>query len=275
MTEENAEIESLPPPRPTGFTADVGRGALDLFEAARSLWSVFRRTLYWTFRGPAEPGAAVRACFEIGNRSVFFLSVTMGFIGMILVFQSALQALRVVPDLTMLGATYLEVLVRDLAASIGAMMLATRVGAGIAAEIGSMVVTEQVDALRMGGVDPVNYLIVPRFKASLIMTGVLIIWAGAVSFGAGAATAYFLFDVRLDTFANPVLLDRGDVIIGLAKCVAYGAAIPIVSGWCGLGTLGGSEGVGWATTRAVVNSSLAVIVLNFFISSVGFLLFPT
>lgn len=254
---------------------DVGHTALELAAAARSLWAVLNRTLYWTIRGPAEPGAAVRACFEIGNRSVFFLSVTMGFIGMILVFQSALQALRVVPDLTMLGATYLEVLVRDLAASIGAMMLATRVGAGIAAEIGSMVVTEQVDALRMCGVDPVNYLIVPRFKASLVMTGVLILWAGAVSFAAGAATAYFMFDVNLTTFANPVLLDRGDVLIGLTKCVAYGAAIPVVSGWCGLDTMGGSEGVGWATTRAVVNSSLAVIVLNFIISSVGFVIFPT
>ena len=78
----------------------------------------------------------------------------MGFIGMILVYQAGLQTKRVVPDFTMLGATYLELLVRDLAASIGALMLATRVGAGIAAEIGSMVVTEQVDALRMCAADP-------------------------------------------------------------------------------------------------------------------------
>jgi phospholipid/cholesterol/gamma-HCH transport system permease protein len=95
-----------------------------------------------------------------------------------------------------------------------------------------------------------------------------------MSFLAGGATAYFLFDVQPSTFANPILLDKGDVLIGLAKCVAYGAAIPIVSGYCGLSTRGGSEGVGWATTRAVVNSSLAVIVLNFFISGAGFLLFP-
>ncbi len=274
MSDERA-AEAFEPRRAPGLAGSVGRGALELVGAGRALWGVLARTLHWTLRGRPEPGATLRYCYEIGNRSVFFLSVTMGFIGMILVFQSALQALRVVPDLTMLGATYLEILVRDLAASLGAMMLATRVGAGIAAEIGSMVVTEQVDALRMCGVDPVNYLIVPRFKASIIMTGVLIVWGGAVSFAAGAATAYFLFDVRLSTFANPVLLDRGDLIIGLAKCVAYGAAIPVVSGWCGLGTFGGSEGVGWATTRAVVNSSLAVIILNFFISGAGFLLFPT
>jgi phospholipid/cholesterol/gamma-HCH transport system permease protein len=202
------------------------------------------------------------------------MSITMGFIGMILVFQSALQALRMVPDLTLLGATFLEILVRDLAASIGALMLATRVGAGIAAEIGSMVVTEQVDALRMSGVDPVDYLIVPRFLASMIMTGVLIVWGGTVAFAAGMATAFFVFDVQPGTFANIVLVDWGDLSIGLTKCVAYGAAIPIVSGYCGLSTYGGSEGVGWATTRAVVNSSLAVIVLNLVISATGFILFP-
>jgi len=262
-----------PAPAP-GLAASIGSGLLDLLAGARGLADVGRRTVYWTLRGKPEPGAALRACYETGNQSVFFISVTMGFFGMILVFQSALQALRVVPDLTMLGAMYLEILVRDLAASIGAMMLATRVGAGIAAEIGSMVVTEQVDALRMCGVDPVNYLLVPRFKASLVMTGVLILWGGAMSFLAGGATAYFLFGVPPATFANPSLLDRGDVLIGLVKCVAYGAAIPIVSGYCGLSTRGGSEGVGWATTRAVVNSSLAIIVLNFFISGAGFLVFP-
>jgi phospholipid/cholesterol/gamma-HCH transport system permease protein len=71
------------------------------------------------------------------------------------------------------------------------------------------------------------------------------------------------------------LIDHGDIIIGLTKCVAYGAAIPVVSGYCVLSTFGGSEGVGWATTRAVVNSSLAIIMLNAFISSAGFLIFPS
>lgn len=270
-----AEKPAPPPSSPwLDPVRDVGAGALELIAAARGLWSVFVRALYFTVAGRREPGALSAQCFEVGNRSAFFISVTLGFIGMILVFQSALQALRVVPDLQMLGATFIEILVRDLAASIGALMLATRVGAGIAAEIGSMVVTEQVDALRMSGVDPVHYLIVPRFVASMIMTPVLILWGGFVSLMAGMATAYFIFDVNPSTFLNPVLLDWGDFTIGITKCFAYGAAIPIVSGYCGLSTHGGSEGVGWATTRAVVNSSLATIVLNFFISGAGFAIFP-
>lgn len=256
-----------------GVAGVVGAAALDLLDGAREVYSVFVRTLYYTFHGRREQGAVVRQMYEMGNRSVFFLSTTMGFIGMILVYQSGLQSKRVIPDFTMLGATYLELLVRDFAASIGALMLATRIGAGIAAEIGSMVVTEQVDALRMCAADPIDFLIVPRFLASMVMTLCLIVWAGTVAFVAGGLTAYVAFEVPLRTFFNMTLVDAGDMTVGLTKCLAYGAAIPIVSGYCGLSTFGGSEGVGWATTRAVVNSSLAIIILNFFISGAGFLIF--
>jgi phospholipid/cholesterol/gamma-HCH transport system permease protein len=252
----------------------LGAAAIDLLIGGRELYSVFVRTLFYTFRGRREKGALAQQMYEMGNRSLLFLSTTMGFIGMILVYQAGLQAKRVVPDFTMLGATYLELLVRDFAASIGALMLATRVGAGIAAEIGSMVVTEQVDALRMCAADPIDFLIVPRFLASMVMTLCLIVWAGTVAFVAGAITAYVAYEVPFQTFFNMQLVDIGDVSIGLAKCLAYGAAIPVVSGYCGLSTFGGSEGVGWATTRAVVNTSLAIIILNFFISGAGFLIFP-
>ena len=257
-----------------GVTAAIGRTAIELAVGARELYSVFARTLYYVVRGRREPGATLRQMYEIGNRSLLFLTVTMGCIGMILVYQAGLQTKRVIPDFTLLGATYLELLVRDLAASLGSLMLATRVGAGIAAEIGSMVVTEQVDALRMCAADPIDYLLVPRFTASVLMTTVLLVWGGAVAFIAGGLTAYFAFDVPASVFANASLLDWGDLLTGLTKCVAYGAAIPVVSGHAGLSTFGGSEGVGWATTRAVVNSSLAVIVLNLVISSAAFVVFP-
>ncbi len=259
---------------PVRLAGAVGGAALDFLYQARDLYSLFARTLYYTVRGRREPGAVVRQMYEIGNRSLVFLTVTMGCIGMILVYQAGLQTKRVVPDYTLLGATYLELLVRDLAASLASLMLATRIGAGIAAEIGSMVVTEQVDALRMCAADPIDYLIVPRFKASLIMTGVLIVWSGAVAFLAGGLTAYVAFDVSPSTFASVRLVDWGDVATGAMKCVAYGAAIPIVSGHAGLSTFGGSEGVGSATTRAVVSSSLAVILLNLVISTATFIAFP-
>lgn len=267
-----SELRTLPDEH-DGIAA-LGARALELFRAGQELYSIFVRTLYYCARGRREPGAVLAQMYEIGNKSVFFLTVVMGFIGMILVFQAGLQTKRVVPDLSLLGATYLELLVRDLAASIGALMLATRVGAGIAAEIGSMVVTEQVDALRMCAADPIDYLIKPRFIASIFMTTCLIVWSAGIAFASGMLTAYAMFDLSPQTFLNVSLVDVGDLTVGLAKCVAYGAAIPIVSGHSGLSTFGGSEGVGWATTRAVVNSSLTVIILNMFISAAGFLVFP-
>ena len=256
-----------------GRVATVGARALELFASGKALFALFRQTLHYTFRGAPQPGAVLRQMYEVGNRSMLFLCVSMGFMGMIFVYQAGLQTRRVIPDLSLLGATFLELLVRDFAASICALLLATRVGAGIAAEIGSMVVTEQVDALRMCATDPVDYLIRPRFVASVFMTTVLVVIAACVAFMTGMWTAHNFFQLNPRTFFNTSLVDMGDVVVGLAKCIAYGAAIPVVSGYCGLTTFGGSEGVGWATTRAVVNSSLAVIALNFLISTIGFLVF--
>lgn len=255
------------------FAAALGRAALDGLEMLRDLYRVLVLTLYYSLRGAPNRGAYFRQMYEIGNRSLVFLSIVMGFIGMILVYQGGLQTQRVVPDLSLLGATFLQLLVRDLAASICALMLATRVGAGIAAEIGSMVVTEQVDALRMCATDPIDYLIRPRFLACLSMFGALVVIAAGVAFVAGMWTAYAFFNINPRTFANVSMVSVGDLTIGLTKCVAYGAAIPVISGYCGLTTFGGSEGVGAATTRAVVSSSLAVIMLNFVISGVGYLVF--
>src|SRR5438270_724536 len=210
-----------PPPsvlaQQRGFVASVGAAVIEQWELARGLYSVFVQTLYYSVRGRREKGAFVKQVYEQGNQSVFFLTVFMGFFGMILVFQAGVQAKRVIPDLTLLGATYLELLVRDLAASIGALMLATRVGAGIAAEIGSMVVTEQVDALRMCAADPIEYLVVPRFLAGIVATTAVIIWSAMVAWTSGMFTAWSFFGVLPRTFANMSMVDHGDVIVVLTK----------------------------------------------------------
>ena len=279
MSATPADVDAAPPSSELrdvaveqGWVGSLGAEAIELATTARELYSVFVRTLYYCVRGRREPGAVLAQMYEIGNKSIFFLTVVMGFIGMIMIYQAGLQTLRILPDLTMLGATFLQLLIRDLAASIGALMLATRVGAGIAAEIGSMVVTEQIDALQMSAADPIDYLVKPRFIASLLMTTCLIVWSAAVAMLAGMLTAWAFFAVSPRTFFNFSMVGWGDLAIGLTKCVAYGAAVPIVSAHSGLSTFGGSEGVGWATTRAVVNSSLAVIMLNLLISTTGYLL---
>jgi phospholipid/cholesterol/gamma-HCH transport system permease protein len=240
---------------------------LSLGELARVALRTARGAL-----GRRQPrGEVLRQLYQIGNRSLLFVCVTLGFIGMVLVFQTCLQVNRITGDLSQVGAEFIKILVHEFAPSLTAMMLATRVGAGIAAEIGSMVVTEQVDALRMNNVDPIDYLIVPRFWASLIMTGALSTIGAAVAMIMGALTAYYSFHLNPVVFFDPTHVRIGDLLTGIVKCAAYGAAIPIVAGWCGLSARGGSEGVGAATTRAVISSSFVVILLDFIIS--GFSLF--
>lgn len=214
-------------------------------------------------------GELWRQMYQVGNRSLLFVVMTLGFIGMVLVFQTCLQINRVTGDLSQVGAEFAKILVHEFGPSLCAMMLATRVGAGIAAEVGSMVVTEQVDALRMCGVEPVEYLLSPRFLATLLMTGFLTVFAIASALAMGALTAYQSFHVSPSVFLNFSKVEYGDLLTGGIKCLCYGAAIPAVSGFCGFATGGGSEGVGWATTRAVVASSFMVIVLDFLISGVA------
>jgi phospholipid/cholesterol/gamma-HCH transport system permease protein len=245
----------------------------DLLLVARGLLVrlvvVVALTLRGALRARREPGELARQLYQVGNRSVLFIMVTLGFIGMVLVFQTCLQINRVTGDLSQVGGEFAKILVHEFGPSLTAMMLATRVGAGIAAEVGSMVVTEQVDALRMCGVEPVEYLIVPRFLACLLMTTVLTVIGTGVALGMGGLTAYHSFHVNPSVFFDLSRVRLGDLATGMIKCVAYGAAIPIISGFCGLEARGGSEGVGWATTRAVVSSSFAVIVLDFLISGVA------
>ena len=249
----------------------LGAGAVGVAAGARELG----RTLTGTIRGVRgyrPPGEVVRQMHNFGNRSLLFIAVTMGFIGMVMVFQSCLQLAKITGDLSRVGAEFLKLLVHEFGPTLTAMMLATRVGAGIAAEVGSMKVTEQVDALRMCGVDPVEYLIVPRFLAALVMTAVLTIFGVLVAYSAGALTAASSFHVNPRIFFDVSKVTLGDLTVGLAKCVAYGAAIPVVSGTCGLSARGGAEGVGSATTRAVIGSSLAVIILDFVLSGLGYFL---
>ena len=253
--------EYRPPRRPGPIAAALGH--------ARGLVRLLLRTIAG-LRARRSKGEVARHMYFIGNKSLGFIAITLGTLGMVLVFQACLQVSRITGDLSMVGAEYIKGLVHEFVPSIAAQMLACRVGAGIAAEIGSMMVTEQVDALRMNGVEPVVYLIVPRFIASIIMTVALYIFGLAVCIGTGALSAYYSFHVNPQVFVDFGRVGYGDVATGLIKCAAYGAAIPIVSGYCGLIARGGSEGVGRATTRAVIGAAFACIVLDFIISGLAY-----
>lgn len=242
---------------------EVGTQVLDIFR-------VLTLTTFYTLRRPIRWREVIAQLYDVGNRSFVFIALVLGFLGMILIYQSGYQAQRIVGDLQMLGALYLQMLFREFAPTITALMLATRVGTGIAAQIGSMVVTEQVDALRMSGADPVQYLVVPRFIACVVMTVVLSAVALVVAYLTGMFVAFAVFEVNPLTFYNTSMLEWGDLIIFVMKSTAYGIAVPVIAAEAGLSAFGGSEGVGWATTKSVVNASLAVTTLDFLLSGFGY-----
>lgn len=252
----------------TSVLTRIGGAALGVVRGSGALWRVLLGTIAGVVRGGRAPGEVVRQLHALGNRSLLFVVVTLGFIGMVMTYQACLQLGRVTGDYSQVGSQFLRLIVSDFGPTLTALMLATRVGAGIAAELGSMVVTEQIDALRMSGVLPIDYLISPRFLASLVMTPVLAVIGALVMYAAGGLTAQASFGVNPETFYDLSLLRPRHLALFAIKALAYGAAIPVVAGHCGLRTRGGSsEGVGWATTAAVIGSSFAVLALDFVISA--------
>jgi phospholipid/cholesterol/gamma-HCH transport system permease protein len=255
----------------------IGAGTLASVAAAAELGSVAAQTAsgavfsYWRGgrKSGRQPGAIAKQMYFVGNKSLLFVLVTLGFVGMVMVYQTCLLTTKVVDGRNQVGAQWIKLLVTSVGPSLTAMMLATRVGAGIAAEVGSMKVTEQLDALRMSGVTPVRYLIVPRFLACVVMTVFLTMFGIAASWAAGGATGYYSFQINPRIFFDVSMVAPAHVVLGLVKAAAFGSAIPIVAGFCGLRARGSSEGVGAATTAAVIGSSFAVIVLDLVISFVA------
>ncbi|MCK6570431.1 ABC transporter permease [Myxococcota bacterium] len=242
-----------------------------VLEELRGIARTFGLTLYYVFRGRWRWAPVLEQMFQVGNRSVFFILVTMGFLGAILNFQTGFQAMRLFGDTSLLGAATLPLLVRQLGPTLCGLMVAIRVGTGIAAEIGSMVVTEQVDALRMCNAQPVDYLIKPRFIACTIMVPVLWVIGTTIAFLCGMYVTWASFHTIPATYMNFDLIRLPDVVEGASKALVFGMVIPVIAGHSGFAARGGSEGVGSATTQAVVNASLAVIALDFLLGGIAFL----
>lgn len=250
--------------------AVLGRGVVALARVARDLWQLLHACGRFVDR--VEPGEVVRQTYGVANRSLVLIAVVMGFTGAILVIQASVQALRIIGDLTLIGPTFLQLLVREFGPTIVAMMVAARYGAGIAAEIGAMVVTEQIDALRMAGEEPAAYLVTPRIVAGIVGMLALSVFGSAIAFAAGGLAAFKGFGVARATYFRLDLVDGGDLAVGLVKAALFGLAVPLVSSHFGLAARGGAAGVGRATTRAVIGSSLAVLILDITIGAVAYVL---
>jgi phospholipid/cholesterol/gamma-HCH transport system permease protein len=234
-------------------------GEFGLFTAAafRSLW-----------RGRSDRFAVADQVVAAGNRSIPFVFLTLGSFGVIIVFEALLQASRLIGDLSAVGAGFTQLMVREFAPTIGALMLAARVGAGMAAEVGTMQVTDQVDALAMCGADPVDWIVRPRLWAGILCMPVVTLFGLLAASLTGALTARLAFGVPFDLFLDPRLVGAADLWSAVAKSLLFGATIPLVACHCGLSTRGGAEAVGVAATHAVVRASLLIVAIDIVVGSI-------
>ena len=228
---------------------------------------LFFRTLGALFRGRILFGESLRQMQVIGVASLPITLVTISFSGMVLALHTANQLKQLGVD-WLIGGIVAVSMAREAAPVLTAIVVAARVGSSIAAELGTMVVTEQVDALRSLGVSPVNYLVVPRFLAAVLMLPVLTIFANAAGVGGGYIVSVFGAGVDGAVFVNSArnLLEPNDLYLGLIKTFVFGAIIALVGCNQGLRTRGGAAGVGRSTTAAVVMSIVLVYIADYFLA---------
>lgn len=205
----------------------------------------------------------------IGTASLTIVLLTGAFTGMVLVLQTGSTFDRY-GGRTIVGRIVGASLVRELGPVLTALMLTGRAGAGIAAELGSMAVTYQIDALKVLGSDPIRKLVVPRVLAGTIMLPLLTVLADAIGIVAGGLMAVLQLRVAMTLYWHDVVfgLRVQDVWMGFVKSIAFGLVITSISCRLGLAATGGTRGVGRVTNRAVVTCSIVILGLNFLITRV-------
>jgi len=226
-------------------------------------------TIRWAFRPPFDFANTISQMLEIGYKSIPVTTITLFFTGMVMAYQigRAMDALMSGSSI-FIGSAVTISMFRELCPVLTGLLLAGRVGSSIAAEIGTMQVTEQIDALRTLSANPIQYLSVPRFIACLVMTPTLTILTDLVGVLGGGFIAYFGLNITPEKYAENIIhyVSLADFTSGLIKSVFFGIIIANISCYQGFNTRGGAEGVGRSTIAAVVNSSMVILISDYFLT---------
>jgi phospholipid/cholesterol/gamma-HCH transport system permease protein len=268
-----ASLAPQPPPPVHKRFADTGfRFVEHLGQMGRMAWGAVKAM----FKRPLEVGSTLHQMESLGVRSAAIASVTALFVGMVMAVQFAI-GLQKFGGMEYTGRIIGLSFSRELAPTLTAIIVGSRIGAGIAAEVGSMAVTEQIDAIRALGADPVKKLVVPRLLASIVVMPVLGAFALVLGFGGAMLVCATEFGIPPGFFLRTALgsVTYKDYFSGMFKTPFFGAIIALVGCHFGLITRGGTEGVGQATTRTVVATSIAILVADFLLTKISILIFPT
>ena len=224
------------------------------------------QTFVWMFTRLPKNGTLLPNFHQVGVSSLAVVALTGTFIGMVLAVQSYFQFRQIGLE-TRLGGVINMTLVRELGPVLAATMLAGRVGSSMAAELGTMRVTEQIDALSAMGANPIHYLVVPRFLACLCMIPALTIMADFMGVAGGHFYSVNILKIDIHHYwhNSAKFVTNFDLFVGLFKSIFFGAAIAMVSCYQGFNCTAGAEGVGRASTAAFVFSFVAILFIDLFL----------
>ncbi len=210
----------------------------------------------------------IEQMFHMGVNSLPLITLVSVFTGSVTSWQAAYQFQSSFIPLRYLGLTVGKSIVIELAPVLTAIVVAGRVGASIAAELGTMRVTEQIDALEVMAIDPVKHLVMPRVVAGVIMLPILVIFANLIAISGALFVAVNLIDMAPETFLNgfKAYFYVSDMVAGLTKAAIFGYIIAFIGCYEGFRTRGGAIGVGQSTTRAVVVSAVLILIADFVVA---------
>ncbi|MDD5383078.1 MAG: ABC transporter permease [Candidatus Margulisbacteria bacterium] len=257
---------------PYGKVAEnVGNKTIEVLEEFGKVTGLGWETVKSIFRGKTNLKLTFDQMVKIGIDSLPLALVTSGFVGMVFAIQIAGEFVRFGAGKYVGGVMSIG-MARELGPAITGIVVAARVAAAITAEIGTMQVKEQIDALKALGASPIRYLVVPRFISTSLMLPLLTILADIIGFGGGYLVATCLGSINPVEYMSTAqqMLKTWDVYGGILKTVIFGMIIAVIACYKGLTTKGGAKGVGEATTSSVVTTLLTLFIVNYFLSVLFF-----
>lgn len=251
------------------FWATVLAPPRDLLQSVGAHLMLLGQVVAWSLRPPLRLRVFLEAAEFVGFQSLTIVVLVSIFVGAVFALQ-LVSALRTFQAESFVGSTVALALTRELAPVFTSIVIAARAGAGMATELGSMRITEQVDALSTLAVNPVQYLVVPRVVATTLMVPLMTMLFDFVGMVGAYIVAVHFENVDRGIFLENTrwLIDHRDVMQGLAKSFLFGCALSLISCYQGYNASGGAKGVGVATTRAVVASFVTILVLDYFFTDV-------
>ncbi|MBW2612372.1 MAG: ABC transporter permease [Deltaproteobacteria bacterium] len=253
------------------FFEYVGKPFVLLIEAFGKVILLLVSTISWMVRPPYRIHEIFKQMEFVGVNSLPVVIITGAFTGMVLAIQTY-YGFKMFGGESLVGATVALSMTRELGPAITALMVTGRVGSAMAAEIGTMRVTEQIDALYTMSVNPVQYLIMPRVIASIMMLPVLTIVSDFIGIVGGYFVGVRLLNINSGIFVARIIefVALSDIVNGLIKSAVFGLILSLVGCYKGFGTFGGAAGVGRATTQSVVISSVSILISDYFLTAVMF-----